>query len=207
MAAVEYLLRREIKLATSPTPVEPPRKPLDKHVVWAILLVVGFIIASGIFMVWFGLRILSHGIHVKVTEPSSDRKVVTVKTPVGSFKIAKEQNVGDLRLGLPVYPGATKATDSRNDNSVSLSFDLPNETNLRIAAAKFDTPDAISRVQDFYKQQLGGEVTNFTQTSRDGKVVFELKYGEQDKIVSLKPQDGGTRIDLVRIFHGQAEPN
>ena len=194
-------------LATSPAPVGPPRKPLDKHVVWAILLVVGFIIASGIFMVWFGLRILSHGIHVKVTETSSDRKVVTVKTPVGAFKIAKEQNVGDLHLGLPVYPGATRATDSRDDNSVSLSFDLPNETNLRIAAAKFNTPDAISKVQDFYKQQLGGEVTNITQTSRDGKVVFELKYGEQDKIVSLKPHDGGTRIDLVRIFHGQAEPN
>lgn len=194
-------------MATSPTPVGPPRKPLDKHVVWAILLVVGFIIASGIFMVWFGLRILSHGIQIKVTEPSSDRKVVTVKTPMGSFKIAKEQNVDDLHLGLPVYPGATKATGSSDDNSVSLAFDLPNETNLRIAAAKFDTPDPVSKVQEFYKKQLGGEVTSFTQTTRDGKVVFEMKYSGKEKVVSLKPHDGGTRIDLVRIFHGQAEPN
>jgi hypothetical protein len=194
-------------LATSPTPAEPPRKPLDKHVVWAILLVVGFIIASGIFMVWLGLRILSHGVHIKVTEPNSDRKVVTVKTPVGTFKIAKEQNADDLHLGLPVYPGATQATDSRDDNSVALSFDLPNETNLRIAAAKFNTPDPVSKVQEFYKLQLGGEVTSFTRTNRDGKVVFEMKYGGQDKVVSLTPHDGGTRINLVRIFHGQVEPN
>lgn len=194
-------------MATSPTPTEPPRKPLDKHVVWAILLAIGFIIASGIFMVWFGLRILSHGVQIKVSDAGSDSKVVTVRTPIGNFKIAKEQNASDLHLGLPVYPGATRATDSRDENSVSLSFDLPNDTNLRIAAAKFNTPDSLSKVQDFYKHQLGGEVTSFTRTDRDGKVVFEMKYGEQDKVVSLTPHDGGTQIHLVRIFHGHAEPN
>jgi hypothetical protein len=194
-------------LATSPTPVEPPRKALDKHIVWAILLVIGFIIASGIFMVWFGLRILSHGVQIKVSEAGSDSKVVTVRTPIGNFKIAKEQKPSDLHLGLPVYPGATRASDSRDDNSVSLSFDLPNDTNLRIAAAKFNTPDPLNKVQEFYKQKLGGEVTSFTRTDRDGKVVFEMKYGEQDKVVSLTPHDGGTKIHLVRIFHGHAEPN
>lgn len=194
-------------MATSPPPADPPRKPVDKHIVWAILLVVGFIIASGILMVWFGLRILSRGVHIKVSEPSSDAKVVTVKTPMGNFKIAKEQSVSDLHLGLPVYPGATRAEDSSDHNSVSLAFDLPNETNLRIAAAKFNTPDAVSKVRDFYKKELGGEVTSFSQTNRDGKAVFEMKYNEQDKVVSLSPHDGGTRIDLVRIFHGHAEPN
>ena len=194
-------------MAISPTPVQPPRKPLDKHVVWAILLVVAFIIASGIFMIWFGLRILSHGVQIKVAETGPDRKVVTVKTPVGSFKIAKEQNVSDLQLGLPVYPGATQVTDSHDDNSVSLSFNLPNEVNLRIAVAKFNTPDPIEKVREFYRQQLGGEVTSITQTDRGGKIVFEMKYGEEEKVVSLRPHDGGSRIDLVRIFHGRAEPN
>ena len=138
---------------------------------------------------------------------SSDRKVVTVKTPMGNFKIAKEQNVSDLHLGLPLYPGATRAEDSSDDNSVSVAFDLPNETNLRIAVAKFSTPDPISKVQEFYKKHLGGEVTSVKQTNDEGKVVFEMKYNEQDKVVSLSPHDGGTRIALVRIFHGRAEPN
>lgn len=194
-------------MVTSPPAVEPPRKPLDKHVVWAILLVVAFIIASGVAMVWFGLRILSRSVHVQVTQTSSARKVVTVKTPMGDLKIAREQNASDLQLGLPVYPGATREKDSHDDNAVSLSFDLPNQTNLRIAAAKFSTPDPISKVRDFYKQQLGGEVTGLTQTNRDGKIVFEMKYGEQHKVVSLTPHDGGTRIALVRIFRGHAEPN
>lgn len=194
-------------MGTSPPAAEPPRKPLDKHVVWAMLLVVAFIIASGIAMVWFGLRILSRSVHVQVTQTSSARKVVTVKTPMGDFKIARERNVSDLQLGLPIYPGATREKDTNDDNAVSLTFNLPNQTNLRIAAAKFSTPDPISKVQEFYKQQLGGEVTSLTQTNRDGKIVFEMKYGEQHKVVSLSPHGGGTQIALVRIFHGHAEPN
>ena len=194
-------------MGSSPPPSEPSRKPLDKHIVWAALLVIVFIIASGIFMIWFGLRLLSRGVHVQVNDSSPARKVVTVKTPVGDFKIVKEQNVSDLQLGLPVYPGATRVKETQDDDSVSLSFDLPEQMNLRIAAAKFDTPDPIEKVRDFYKQQLGGEVTNLSQTSHSGKIVFEMKVGEQEKVVSLKPQDGGTRIGLVRIFHGHAEPN
>ncbi len=194
-------------MGSSPPPSGPSGKPLDKNIVWAALLVIGFIIASGIFMVWFGLRLLSHGVHVKVTESSPTRKVVTVKTPMGDFKIAKEQNVSDLQLGLPFYPGAKRVQNTQDDNSVSLAFDLPDQVNLRIAVAKFDTPDPIEKVREFYKQQLGGEVTSLTETNRSGKTVFEIKYGEQKKVVSLRPQDGGTRIDLVRIFHGRAEPN
>lgn len=194
-------------MATSLPPVEPPRKPLDKHMVWAVLLVIGFIIASGVFMIWFGLRILSHGIHVQVAESSPENKVVTVRTPLGDFKIARQEDVNDLQLGLPIYPGATREADSHDNNSVSLSFDLPNEANLRIAAAKFTTSDPINKVQDFYKQQLGGEVTSFSHTDNHGKIVFEMKYGSQDKVVSLTPDGGGTQIALVRIFHGTAEPN
>jgi len=194
-------------VGSSPPPSEPSRKPLDKHIVWAALLVIVFIIASGIFMVWFGLRLLSRGVHVQVTESSPTRKVVTVKTPVGDFKIAKEQNVSDFQLGLPVYPGATRVKNPQDDNSVSLAFNLPDQINLRIAVAKFDTPDPLEKVRQFYKQQLGGEVTSLAETQSSGKTVFEIKYGEQKKVVSLRPQDGGTRIDLVRIFHGRAEPN
>ncbi|TAM78683.1 MAG: hypothetical protein EPN47_20035 [Acidobacteria bacterium] len=194
-------------MATSPQPAGLPRKPLDKHVVWAILLVIGFIIASGLFMVWFGLRILSHSVQVKVSETGPDSKVVTVRTPVGNLRIAKDQNLRDPDIGLPVYPGSTRAADSNGDNSVSLNFDLPSDTDLRIVAAKFNTPDPVNKVQDFYKVQLGGEATSFSRTDREGKIVFEMKGGEQDKVVSLRPYDGGTQIHLVRIFHGHAEPN
>jgi hypothetical protein len=192
---------------TSPPHSEPPRKIIDKHIIWAVVLLIGFIIASGIFMVWFGLRILSHGVHAEVTESSLAGKVITVKTPVGDFRISKEQNVSDLELGLPLYPGATRLTDSRDENSVSLAFDLPDQTNLQIAVAKFDTLDPMKKVREFYKQQLGEEVSSFIQTDRNGKSFFELKRGEENKFVSLEPHNGETRIVLVRIFHGRAEPN
>lgn len=194
-------------MGTSPQPAGPARKPVDKHVVWAVLLVIAFIIASGIFMIWFGLRIVSHSVQVNVNEAGPDARVATVKTPLGSFKITKEPTSSNLDIGLPLYPGATRATDSTDDNSVSLNFDLPNETNLRIVAARFNTPDPLSKVQEFYKQKLGGELASFRRDDHNGKVVFEMKNDEQDKIVSLASQDGGTQIHLVRIFHGHAEPN
>lgn len=194
-------------MGSSLPPSEPSRKPLDKHMVWAALLVIGFIIASGVVMVWFGLRILSRSVHVKVTDSGPDRKVIMVKTPVGDFKIAREQNVSDLQLGLPIYPGATRVTDTHDENSLSLAFNLPDQVNLRIAVAKFDTADSVAKVRNYYKQQLGGEVTTLTQTDRNGKTVFEMKYGGQDKVVTLRPLMGGTRVELVRIFHGRAEPN
>ncbi|HET9176867.1 MAG TPA: hypothetical protein VFQ24_00740 [Terriglobia bacterium] len=194
-------------MATSPQPTVPPRKPVDKHVIWAILLVIAFIIVSGIFMVWFGLRIVSHAVRVRVNETGADSRVATVKTPIGEFKITKAPASSDLDLGLPVYPGATRAADSSDNNSFSLNFDLPNEANLRVAAAKFNTPDALSKVQEFYRQQLGGEITSFTGADRNGKVIFEIKHGEQDKVVTLASRGGGTEIHLVRIFHGRDEPN
>lgn len=189
-----------------PPSAPSPKQPRNRHLVWAVVLTIGFITASGIIMVWFGLRLLSRSVHVKVTESTPNRKVLTVKTPMGDFKIAREQNINEFQLGLPVYPGAVRAKDAEDD-SVSLSFGLPDRMNLRVAVAKYDTPDPVEKVRTFYRQQLGGEVTSITRTDRGGKTVFEMKHGEQDKVVTLRPHQGGTRIDLVRIFHGRAEPN
>jgi hypothetical protein len=201
------LSKKENDLAISSQPAVPPRKPVDKHVIWAILLAIAFIIVSGILMIWFGLRIVSHSVQVKVNEAGTESRVATVKTPAGDFKITEAPASSDLDLGLPLYPGATRETDSDDDNSLSLNFDLPNETNLRIAAAKFKTSDELSKVQEFYQQRLGGEITSLTHADHDNKVIFEIEHGEQDKIVSLAPHGGGTEIHLVRIYHGQAEPN
>ena len=207
VSAVECFQRKEKNLASSPQPAVPPRKPVDKHIVWAVLLVIAFIIVSGILMIWFGLRIVSHSVQVTVNEAGPESRVATVQTPIGNFKISKAPASSDLDLGLPIYPGATRAEDSTDDNSISLNFDLPNETNLRIAAAKFNTPDRLTKVQEFYRQQLGREISSFTHADQDGKVVFEMKHGDQDKVVSLASRGGGTEIHLVRIFHGHSEPN
>lgn len=190
----------------STPPAEPPRKPLDRHIVWAIVLTMAFIIASGIFMVVFGLRILTRSLHVKGgINPAL--QMVTVKTPTSDFKVSMVQNSSAVQLGLPIYPGATRVKDSQKDYSVSLTFDLSNSPNLRVAFAKFNTPDPIAKVREFYKQQLAGKAVTAAETDRNGNPVFEIKYGEQDKVVSLKPHVGGTQIALARIFHRGAEPN
>lgn len=194
-------------MGSSPPPSGPPAQPPERRMVGTAMLIVGLIIAAAILVVWFGFHLLTNRVHVKVTESTPNTKVVTVKTPLGDFKIAKEENISDLRLGLPIYPGAIRERLTSDDNSIALTFNLPQQVNLRVAVAKFDTPAPIEKVREFYKQQLGGEVTSLTEKNPTGKTVFEIKYGQQDKIVTLRPRDGGTHIELVRIFHGYGEPN
>lgn len=194
-------------MSSTPPPSGPPSQLPERRMIGTAMLIVGLIIAAAIGVVWFGFHLLSNHVYVKVNETSPNTKVVTVKTPVGNFKIAREENISDLRLGLPIYPGSIRERVTGDDDSVALTFNLPQQVNLRVAVAKFDTRDPIDKVREFYKQQLGGEVTSLRETSPNGKIVFEIKYGEQDKVVTLKPRDGGTHIVLVRIFHGEGEPN
>lgn len=194
-------------MGAAPPPSMPPKQPPDRNMVWAAVLIVGFIIAAAFFMVWLGLRILSRGVHVKVTENTPNSKVVTIKTPVGNLKVAREKDISDLQLGLPIYPGATRERVGSGNDSVSITFNLPSEVNLRVAVARFDTSDPMEKVRDFYKQRLGGEVTSITRTTSSGKTVFEIQYGDQEKVVKLTPRDGGTHIELVRFFKENGEPN
>lgn len=194
-------------MGSSPPPSGPPIEPPERRMVGTAMVIVGLIIAVAIAVVWFGFHLLSNHVYVKVTERTPNSKVVTVKTPVGDFKIARERNISDLQIGLPIYPGAMRERVTGNNDSIAVSFSLPQQVNLRVAVAKFDTPDPIAKVRQFYKQQLGGEVTSLSRTGDDGKTVFEIKYGQQDKVVILKPRDGGTHIELVRFFHGYGEPN
>lgn len=194
-------------MGAAPPPSMPPKQPSDRNMVRAAVLIVGFIIAAAFFLVWLGLRILSHHVYVKVTEKAPNSRVVTVKTPVGNLKIAREKDISDLQLGLPIYPGATRERVGGNNDSVSVSFNLPSQVDLRVAVAKFDTSDPIEKVREFYKQQLGGEVTSFARSTSSGKTVFEIQYGDQKKVVKLTRRNGGTHIELVRFFRGNGEPN
>lgn len=188
-------------------PPRPPGQLPERRMIGTAMIIVGLIIGTAIGVVWFGFHLLSNHVYIRVTETTPNTKVVTVKTPVGNFKIAREENISDLRLGLPIYPGSIRERVTSDDDSIALTFNLPQQVNLRVAVAKFDTHDPIGKVREFYKQQLGGEVTSLRETSSDGKTVFEIKYGEQDKVVTLHPRDGGTHIVLVRIFNGNGEPN
>ena len=73
--------------------------------------------------------------------------------------------------------------------------------------AKFETSDPFEKVRAFYKQRLAAEVTKFTDKDAEGRTVFEIKTGNQERVVALKGAGSKTVIELVRVSFGTDESN
>ncbi len=182
-----------------PVPPAPPRAP--SRVLPIVLLSLALIVVLSALAVWIGLRVLSHVVRVRVDEGKGGNKEVSIQTPVGSLEAAK--GVDEARLGLPIYPGAKQM----KDDAATLNFSFGGEANMHLVVGKFETSDPIEKVAAFYRNRLGNQVTKFTEKDSEGKTVFEIKRPDQEKIVALKDEGSGTRLELVRVVHGRAEAN
>jgi hypothetical protein len=187
-----------------PPPLVPRAQRSGASIVLIVLLIFGIIIAGGIFAVWTGWHMISRNLHVRVAEGLNGKKEVSIQTPAGSIEVHKDVGISEARLGLPIYPGAT-AVD--NDNSAAVSIGVPGHEHLGVVAAKFETSDPINKVRDFYSRRLSGQVTKFTERDPHGKMVFEIKHGNLERIVSLREEEGTTRIDLVRVGESSGQAN
>jgi hypothetical protein len=182
-----------------PIPPEPPRT--GSHIVAIALLTLALIVLVCGLAMWTGLRFLSRNVKVQVEDSGGGKKQFAIKTPMGSLDVGGEVDEG--RLGLPVYPGATRV----EKEGAKVDLDFPGEESVRVLVAAFETPDELEKVKDFYKNRLGNEVTKFTQRNHEGKMVFEIKRHDQDKVVALHVTGLRTRIELVRVTHGKKETN
>jgi hypothetical protein len=126
----------------------------------------------------------------------SEKKEILIKTPWGGLKAAATPDPS--RLGLPVYPGARFIKDQESD---SFSFDLSikGKPDVRFIVGKFETPDGIEKVRNFYRKKLGKEVTKFIEKTDEGGMAFEMKGKSESKFVQLKNVSGRTQIDLLRL--------
>jgi len=194
-------------MGTSPQPPRPPAPPppprSGSHIVAIALLVLALIVTVSVAAVWLGLRLISRNVEVSLQEGKAGKKGVSIKTPLGSLEV--NQDVDESRLGLPLYPGAVRVKG--DEGSAAVNIDIAGEKSVRVLAATFQTPDAPATVQEFYRQRLADEVTNFVQKDHDGKTVFEIKKSGVEKVVALERRNGGTRITLVRVLHGETEAN
>ncbi len=180
----------------------PPRA--GSNIVPIVLLSLALIVMVCVLAVWASLRFIAHDVHVSVNDESTTKKAVSIKTPFGGIEVNKNGEVSEAALGLPVYPGAARV---RDEDSASVSLGLPGDTGLHLAVAKYQTPDAIEKVKAFYQDRIGKEVTKFRERDHEGKTVFEIKVGDDVKVVALKDEFEGTRIDLVHLSAGEGEVN
>jgi hypothetical protein len=187
----------------APVPPAPPRS--GSNIVAIVLLILALIIVVCGVTIYTGVRFLSNGVKVQVDKDKAGQKDVSITTPVGNFKVHKESDgLTEGRLRLPIYPGAQRL--SGND-SASLSLEFPGQAELRLAVAKFETPDDVDKVEKFYQDRIGKEVTKMVRRDSQGRIVFEIKNQEDERIVALKDLATGTRIELVHVMHGAKEVN
>jgi len=164
-------------------------------------------------------------VNVKKGENGQDKNV-DIHTPVGDIKVDKDADARDT--GLPVYPGARiRRDDDDKDNksaNVNLSF---GEYGLKVVALEYESDDKPEKLVSFYQSQLkkygnviechvhshGGHVETDAKGDSDelkcedsGGSTIELKVGtkQNQRIVSVEPQDKGCHFALVRVLtHGK----
>lgn len=192
-------------MSASPNPPRPPEPPppprSNSHILAIALLVLALIVVAGGLMIYTGVSILSRSVKVQVDQ-SAGKKEVSIKTPLGSLEVHPEVDVD--RIGLPLYPGATRV---QGEDSATVNINIAGEHNVRVLAGKFETRDPIDKVRDYYHAQLGDQVTRYTEKNQEGKTIFEIKRNDQEKVVALKAEGDRTRIELVRVAHAQDEGN
>lgn len=164
-------------------------------------------------------------VNVKKGENGQDKNV-DIHTPVGDIKVDKDADARDT--GLPIYPGARiRRDDDDKDNrsaNVNLSF---GEYGLKVVALEYESDDKPEKLVSFYQSQLkkygnviechvhshGGHVETDAKGDSDelkcedsGGSTIELKVGtkQNQRIVSVEPQDKGCHFALVRVLtHGK----
>lgn len=124
---------------------------------------------------------------------------ISVKTPKGGFEVSGQ--VKAKEVGLPIYPGATYVSDRDKDGGgLAFSLSRPDKPDVKFVVAKFETPDDIAQVRDFYRKKLGHKVTKLSVDAGSGSVSFEMRADNQHvRFVGLKSTGGRTEIDLVRL--------
>ena len=184
----------------APAPPQPPRS--GSNIVAIALLVLAMIVLVSGIAVWTGLRFLSHNLQLQVEQKGTGQKEVSINTPVGSMEVHHEVN--EDSLGLPLYPGATRVKDK---DSAAVDFGFGDAAGVHIRVAKFETSDSLGTVNAFYKEHLGSQVSKFTGEGSNGKSTFEIKTGDQERVVALESAGTKTVIKLVRISFGENESN
>jgi len=193
-------------MATSPQPPRPPAPPpppgSSSNIIAIVLLLLALIVVVAGIAIWGGLHYLSNAVRVQVKQDHGGQKHVSITTPVGSMQVNK--GVDESSLGLPIYPGATPVKEK---GSATVNFDILDEAKLQVLAGKFETSDSLDKVQAFYHDRLGDQVTKYKDRDEEGKTVFEIKHDKQDQVVALKRYGNKTVIELVRVSEGNVEAN
>jgi hypothetical protein len=126
----------------------------------------------------------------------------TVHTPIGSFRLEKEAQVGP---GLPLYPRASLIVPGENDAANAVK-----EAQSGLEVSTYHTNDVREFVDSWYQSHLSPEYTRHDAEDRplpeefriahvpDDDIAFVAKREQMLRIVALSADSGGTKISLIK---------
>ena len=169
----------------------------DFGLVWLLLGVVllgGALVFSGVYIF---ARYMAGQVSMDIRDLRSGGKSVAIESPVGSVRVRGEVSEG--QLGMQIYPGSRR----KKNIGATLGVEVPSIGNFQVAAAEFETDDALDKVAAFYRKGLGPEAK---ERQFHDKIEFLLLSGEgRRKMVVLRPAGRGTQISMAQVT--QAETN
>lgn len=127
----------------------------------------------------------------------------TIRTPGGSFRLEKENEVGP---GLPVYPRASLIVPDDAAAAAAVK-----EARNGIDTSSYHTTDSRDFVDSWYTKHLSAEFTRHDAGDKPVAAIFnDTRVSENDiafvaereqmiRIVALSLDSGGTKISLIRF--------
>jgi hypothetical protein len=141
--------------------------------------------------------IVTKTVRVRTTDGADDSGVrgISIATPGGQLNIHASDHMNPVLTGVPAYPGATRV----KDGGAHISWNSKNgdgDEDLYVIGGEFRTPDSVSRVVDFYRQQLPNLMI---VCGDDESTRLEYKKGGIRRIISIRRRAGETRIGVASI--------
>jgi hypothetical protein len=167
----------------------------SKSLMWmmiAVLVGLGALLGGGLFLA--NKMVRSIGLAAATSKD-------TIRTPAGSFRVEKQNEVGP---GLPVYPSAALVLPT--DKAAAQAMQ---ERSEGISSVTYQTRDTRNSVDEWYAKHLGAEFSRHDSGEKplpevfhdahvsDSDIAFVAERGKQVRIVALSLNATGTSISLL----------
>jgi|SRR5277367_4898528 len=157
-----------------------------------VLITIAVVVVGGIAILALSGLYLAR--HIRVQESGTgDKKTVNIDTPMGAITVHENKGLNPERVGIPIYPGATREDDH---GGADFQIDAGNlHKDVTVTGATYYTDDAVDKVRDFYEQKFPDRRGLW----KGGDFQIEVRDGLQKRFISIKREGDHTRIGLAAV--------
>ncbi|HVV46921.1 MAG TPA: hypothetical protein VHC72_17030, partial [Bryobacteraceae bacterium] len=121
---------------------------------------------------------------------------LAIDTPGGRLDIRTHKTLDPALVGVPIYPGATRLSDSGGGAHIEWTSADGDGDSLWVMAGEYRTNDSARVVLDFYRRQLPNLIV-VSERGRDTDL--EYRKGGIRRIIAIREKHDGTRIGVATI--------